>query len=617
MITRPIEAKVFLEGIQIPFFSLSLAVGPNRTNVLTLAVAPAARLFEIIPRTIVQVYVDYGEGFKTFFEGEVVAHGFSKDATSGRSMVLTCLDFANVWQYSYAFFLHGANVNTLSTHDAINQFSEQDPLRSADKKLQERVFAVRGIGEPATALLKSKDIITGIKQVFSLIRNVNGFYSDQFTKFKLEERLFNLPDDQIQFFLNPQASEFGSFHLNNHPSLTPALQVLSVMLQSLFHNFWSMPLPTVNPDTGNPNNFILIPSSFLTAPPNCNVIFPDLHEGFSYSRPFLAEPTRFELYTGGNEENDVVQFYRSPPEFVDLHSKLKADQGSNKGTKEENLLVESDNPELDEQSIGLLPQRESLQQSAYASVRKKFIEKFKDEEKSKAAARGEIHKQLTSIADFEFLLRKFRNRTFDVTMPFNPNIHPAFPILLIDKEGSIFASPLGLTHTIDAKGSAKTTLECRYARNKDVLGDVISEPPLWINRSFIPDAIGEDSFDFTDADGEEKTVEGAYPKILGTGSVLSRQYPVRETNSLKKPETQEEAAQLLLDLYLNVGDREAFITEFTRREIMTLEENLKFLGIEEINEEELQGNLYDTAKRAVIQDVKIQLVEAGFAIAET
>jgi len=622
MIAKSVKCKVYLEGVRVPFYSVQLTMQPNTMSTLALAVPPSRILFDIRPRTLVQVFYDDGRGWRVFFEGEVAGHGFSKHPTQGRQMTLLCSDFSNYWLYSYAHYLNRVNTEQLSLEDTIFFFT--GPIaESTDRKESSKFFPVRGVGTEAHSILTqgSKDIVDGVRKIFTLVKDINAFYKDRFTKLKVNERLASLPDGQLQILIDPTAIEGLSETLGNQESFVPIFQVLSIILQSAYQMFWSVPTSSVDATTKKPPNFLLLPATFLTAPPRCNVIFPDLHEGFNYSRRMLDEPTRFEVYSGTSNEGMTKQFAYAPAAFRKKLVEIREAQRQNKDLRSQNLLIESDNPEFDEMSRGVVPGRQALMRDGFMAVRAAIV---KVHGADKAREKLESFKQ--QIADFEFLLRKYGMRELPIDISFNPNIHPAFPVLLVDKEARLFGSPVQLVHVIDAAGAARTALQCMYARHKDVVTDF--EIPPWINKSYVPEGIGEDTYSFTDpVTGGNKTVDGAYPRLLGKGmrSILSQALDIKEPDPanpsqtrevFRKPANEQEAADALLDLYYSSGDKATFIDEYTVREIMTEAEALAFLGATKINEEELTGSVYDLTKRRVVEDFKAELLGAGFAIKE-
>jgi hypothetical protein len=624
VITRRANVQVFLEGIQIPFESITLSMGPSRMNVCQIEVIPVIQLFNISPRTIVQVfYFDSDDNtWKNFFEGEVIGHSYSKNA-SGRAMVLTCADLANYWQYSYAFFLNFVDLTNLSLSDQVTLFTGADPTTVADPKQASRINTVREISKKAVQLLsstQSRDTVAGIRQVFQLISQANSFYTKRMGGLRVNDRLVSLPDNQVQLLMDPTAFDIIKYILDNQQVNTPVIQVLSMMLQVLYQNFWSLSLPSVSPDTGNPINFLILPASFLTAPPRCNVIFPDYNESFSYSRNFLAEPTRFTLYTG-NAPQGTLQYFFSPPSFREKVTAIPQAQAKQQDLRMQNILATSSNPELDETILGIIPEQESLQLDVFAAVRKAFLSKFGDLSTATAAAKKTIEVTLQQITDFEFLLRKFGGRTIPITTPFNPNIHPAFPILMLDQNAHIFGSPMSVVHTIDADGQARTQIQCSFARHQDVLGNVIQNPPPWLNKAYDPNGIGSSTFNFTNPDGSPGTVPGAYTKLIAKDmtSIMTNIIPVFGPNgqtTQRQPTSQEDAANLLFDLWSHSGDKATFTTEYTKRPVQTREQALAFLGIQQTNADVLTGTVYDPNKRVVIEQIKAALVASGNAIKE-
>jgi hypothetical protein len=631
MITRVVKCEVFLEGVKVPFNSVRLTVQPNAMNTLTLDIPPVRDLFDIFPRTFVQVFYDNGDGWKNFFEGEVISHGFSKDAQGGRSMTLVCGDLANYWVYSYAYFLENKDITQISLEDRVLFFAGVNPSSIGSRREAEAVMPIRTLGLEARSLLRASkdgDIVTGLRKVFALIENVNSFYTNAFAKYRLNDRMVNMPDSQIQFLLDALSMEGISENFFSHHAHVPVLQMLSVAMSQIYQVFWSLPLPAMRQDIPNgpkkPVSFLITPATFLTAPPRCNVIFPDLHEGFSYSRNFLDEPTRFELYTSSSQGAAYSQFNLAPAPFRDLLKEIRKAQSEGKDLKTMNLIVKNDDIEFDESIRGIIPQREALMQDGFMKVRASTLQGAGDKEKAKEDAKVKMQKFVGEVTEFEFLLRKFASRNFGpVQMPFNPNIHPAFPILLLDKEARIFASPTSLVHMISADGAAATAVGCTLARHKDVVTNF--QLPPWINKSYVPEAIGEDSYASADPDGKTRTVRGAYPFLIGPGhrSVLSDALDITEKSGdeqgkvvFRKPKTQEEAADALFDMYLKSGDRQVFVEDYTARPVMTKKEALDLLGVTETNSEQLDGTVYDSRKRAVIETMKVKLVEAGFAVVE-
>lgn len=626
MIAKRISATLYLEGVRVDFDNLSLSMTQGQPNTLTVDLTPLKEFFDIYPRTLVQAFYDDGAGPKVFFEGEVAAHGFSKTAQGGRSMRLTCQDFSNYWLYSYTWFLKQGNQGDMnfSMEDEVRLFTGLSAAEVNDVTKKKRVFPIRGIGDTVMQLFSgaNKDVVAGLRDLLKAVASVNAFYQTRFQNLKIKERLFSMPDNQLRFMIDPEVSTVLRELLQGQDNFAPIFGVVDMLAQICFQNLWPMSIPSADPKTGAPINFAFLPaSSFLTAPPRCNVIFPDLHEGFEYSRNLLAEPTRMEMFVPSMSNPQIPQFYLSPPGFRNLVQQVKDAQSKNQSIGFQNLLIQDPNPELDETLRGIVPIRLPLQLDVFSKVRASAI-RGADQEAAAAAVAKKITQTNEQIVDFNFVLKKFEGRSFPVAMPFNPNLHPAFPILLLDREAHLFGSPRQIVHTLDADGHASTQVQCTYARHKDVIGDILSEPPPWVNRSFVPDAIGEDAFAFTDLEGKKQSVQGAYPAMMGGGmrSILSQILPVYDSKGKyvtdRKPKDQQDAAELLFAQYQRLADKSTFVSSYTARPIMTMDQSLAFLGVSKVNAELLDGPIYDAVKRGVITSAKSRLVAAGGAVLE-
>lgn len=607
----------------MPFDSMTLSMTPGQPGTLSVEMTPLRELFDLYPRTLAQAFYDDGQGMKNFFEGELVGHGFTKDAEGRRQMSLTFQDLSNYWMTTYAFFLKQGQIDLpLSLTDEVPLFTGLDPAQVNEKRLAERVFPIRGIGDIVTQLFvgRNKDMVAGLRDMMKAVSASNAFYQDRFSRLKLSERLFSMPDGQIKFLVDPEASSVMRDILYGMEPFTPVLGVIDTLLTIIYHSFWSLSIPSVDPKTQKPINFALIPPTFLTAPPRCNVVFPDQHMGFGYGRNLMDEPTRMSVALGTSFDGNM-QFYFSPPGFRNKVKEIRIAQAKNQALGFQQLLVADPNPELDERVRGIVPERRSLKLDVFSRVRAAILRSTTNQQQSKDAANRLIQGTIERICDYEFLRRKFENRAFPLAMPFNPNIHPAFPVLVLDSEARLFGTPQSVVHRIDSSGNASTALQCVMARHKDVIGDVVADLPPWINHSFAPDAIGEDASGFSDLEGKSQTVQGAYPGMIGGGmrSILSQNLPVYDKTRQvddRKPKSQEDAANMLFDVYHNSGDRDAFVGEYTRRPIQSMDQALAFLGVTKVNAESLDGTIYDAVKRGIVEGAKKRLVDSGRAFVE-
>ena len=236
---------------------------------------------------------------------------------------------------------------------------------------------------------------------------------------------------------------------------------------------------TTNVKTAVParlNSQIFRPDVWFSAPPRCNVLFPENYHSMTYARSFLAEPTRLLLKTNDEffgEDELFVQFYFAPKGFT-----LKSG-----GRELQNILA---NDILDHELFtGILPVFEKMGELNIFAAR------------SGTTPSGKTPKIGLAQRSCNFLYFKYRfaARQMQVSGKFNPYLAPGFPALIIDKYvnaqtlalreqliqqaggtptsdmqqllGTHFLANLTeVTHNVD-QNSGSTQLNCSYARQPE------------------------------------------------------------------------------------------------------------------------------------------------------
>ena len=161
------------------------------------------------------------------------------------------------------------------------------------------------------------------------------------------------------------------------------------------------------------NQQIFRPDVWFTAPPMCNVIFPENYSSVTYARSFLTEPTRLLLKTNDEffgEDELFDQFYFAPKGFT-----LKT------GSRELQAILSNDI--LDHELFtGILPVFEKMGELNIFAARS-------------GSTDGSVPKIGLAQRSCNFLYFKYRfaARQMQVSGKFNPYIAPGFPGLIIDK----------------------------------------------------------------------------------------------------------------------------------------------------------------------------------------
>jgi hypothetical protein len=222
------------------------------------------------------------------------------------------------------------------------------------------------------------------------------------------------------------------------------------------------------------NQQIFRPDVWFSAPPCCNVIFPEHYNSLNYARSFLQEPTRLLLKTNDEffgEDELFDQFYFAPKGFT-----LKTG-----GRELQNILS---NDLLDHELFsGILPVFEKMGELNIFAARSGTVN-------------GKVPKIGLAQRSCNFLYFKYRFAARQLTLSgkFNPYLACGFPALVIDKyvdqdtitlRQQLLAQSGGPTPEINqllgahflcnltevshnvSQNDGTTTLNCSYARQPE------------------------------------------------------------------------------------------------------------------------------------------------------
>lgn len=219
---------------------------------------------------------------------------------------------------------------------------------------------------------------------------------------------------------------------------------------------------------------IIRPDTWFTAPPRCNVIFPDQYTQLNTARNYMAEPTRLLLKTHD-------EFFGEDELFDNYYFAPKAQTPKKQRADLQKLLERQImNHEI---YTGILPVFEKLGEFSIFGVRSG--KNGKKEPKVGLAQRS---------ANFLYFRYRFAARQVQVNGLFLPYIAPGFPALIIDRRSNYFvinsfnelykkngfitpdmtkslgshwlANIAEYTHSL-SQNNGTTTLNCGYARTID------------------------------------------------------------------------------------------------------------------------------------------------------
>lgn len=222
---------------------------------------------------------------------------------------------------------------------------------------------------------------------------------------------------------------------------------------------------------------IFRPDVWFSAPPRCNVLFPDQYTSLNYNRSFMMEPTRLLLKTHDEFFGEDIlfdSFYFAPKALT-----LKKDSNKLQAILRNDILDH-------ELFTGIIPVFEKMGELNIFAARSGVVD-------------GKLPKvgMAQRAANFLYFKYRFAARTMQVTARFNPYVACGFPGLIIDKYADLdtlrlheslkkslpegqnipqtLPSLLGthflanftdVAHQVD-QSNGTTTLNCSYARQAE------------------------------------------------------------------------------------------------------------------------------------------------------
>lgn len=158
---------------------------------------------------------------------------------------------------------------------------------------------------------------------------------------------------------------------------------------------------------------IFRPDVWFSAPPRCNVFFPDQYFDLNYSRSFLSEPTRLLLKTHDEFFGEDIlfdNFYFAPKALT-----LKSESNKLRKILQNDILDH-------ELFTGILPVFEKMGEFNIFAARSGIVD-------GKTPKIGMAQR----AANFLYFKYRFAARQMQVTARFNPYVACGFPGLIIDK----------------------------------------------------------------------------------------------------------------------------------------------------------------------------------------
>jgi len=326
-IGRPIIARLFLEGIEVPLLSAQVSVQKNSPAQCVLQMPPAELGTQLQPRTLVHLFfldsletaagvIQYrgdsvkgretrpslyelsqqrntenplskeewereerNRRYKLLFAGEVMGFAYSKSLTN-RSLVLQCLDLSNYWDYAYQFNntdLFGPGIKAILSGGSTNLFTD---FLSSPGEIVTGLLKLPSANYPALkgvlgGMIRMIEAIGGCYQTETRFEGQNTFFALAELRLRISQLLTAYPDDPTINRLLGAGGVDGIFGraLGNLGEQVSIRTVFNSIAQMLFLETFAVPTPLFVPGSNNnvrgrnPRQITSLPQfSYITVP---------------------------------------------------------------------------------------------------------------------------------------------------------------------------------------------------------------------------------------------------------------------------------------------------------------------------------------------------------------
>jgi len=482
-----LNLRLFIDGMETPVIGARCTFPDGGPATAEIQVIATDQVYDLPPRSLVTLfYYDnrpytgdnqggtlrwYAVGpkdprrWKLLYMGEIAGVMFQKQ-DAARAAVLSCIDFTSYWDFLKQHYVNFSNGGVELFENAFLGV-RMDRIQNFDvitKDMQSNLLTTL---LKETVKVDGKDVPSLYLGVHRLLREAffssNIFYARAFNRLRMNDLVVGLPQDttaaklfRLQYF-----QKFIQNQIGGGGGMVTGRQMVDTLLGSVFHSYTTMPCPFFdttgisrgfNPDANKDlmaqeiidhdaykgatlNYTVVKPDSSFFVPPVCNVIFPHQYNSISYQRNYLSEPTRMfmrtSLFFTGSDKWLTERFYA--PDF-DVFNEFLHLKGGYLSRMSEILLPH-------EEQVGINPIM-GWQPDIGAYV-----------------AKGARREYLARVADYEFWKARFAQRSLNVSGPFNPEVIPGYPGVVMDRVGSgteanrhFIGQVAVVTHAIDQTG---------------------------------------------------------------------------------------------------------------------------------------------------------------------
>lgn len=528
------RARVFLEGVEVPFQSASLSSRVGQPTSAQISLVPNGKSKFILPRTMIHLFVQdrtaFGDDdYYLAFEGESVGRGYRKSHDS-RSSIVMAMDYSVYWEDAKNYFMNPNFLVGKMAETLVNGFLTPDQVvkglggksvptaATSTTRLVDILVGQKGAdGQP--------DLLAGVKEVLRQLGTVNEFLRAAYERLRIQDRLKVYGSGKLSEFLaGIKMQDFLAAFSGQSGGVESVRENLVAIMSTIFHEFISVPFPgkVSNGKTSDLVNYAFIPDGYSLPPPKCNVFFPNQYSEFELYDDFRSAPTRYlfrhsfmlPIKDGVQTMSYPLQAY--PTAFSDyMFRKRTASASEQKSMLGPSSLTTDKSgrnygsvffDDKKEKAVGGVAFSPTLKEADFLtneeSLRGIFLamDTFSPNHGAMVRSADEKTRErlFSEIGRYTFFKKRFAPRQPSAVVRFNPHAVPGFNAVFIDDSdaGQSFIAKLqGVTHIITNAGMT-TQLELGYGRDfdeVDLLTGGLGEPPLpgW----FDPAVFGSASLD--------------------------------------------------------------------------------------------------------------------------
>lgn len=515
------KCRLLLEGREVPFVSATLICNVGEPITAIIELVPLQVIKFIKPKTQIQIFVqdtfNFGDDdFYIAFEGEATGRAMRKTDGS-RAFQITAVDYSGYWDEAKGYYYnHNFVAGKLDEIAEGGQSPEAETKEAGATRLTTASTINSIMISIITKAMKGSktDIIDGIVDVVSALKNINLFYSAAFNRLRITDRVQVFSSGRIKTFLQDlNMDEFLLGFTGRQGGLVSLREMLLNVMALIFHDFVSVPFPSLVAGKAGQtiSNFLFIPDGYALPPPACNVIFPNYVQSFEFRDDFRSMLTRFAFRPSFPQyASDAVKVYPMqyyPDSFKDFMygtatetnaeyygllgtSTILKDPKTGRsygGLSEEGFKYGSSA----KGAVGAVSASPVLREADFLTNEESIKGIILDTETfmpgmttlTSHNSAGTMRGFTQAIGTYLFYKKRFSSRNATAQLMFHPFLVPGFSCLVVDDSdaGQSFVAKLqSVTHNLSQNGCS-TTAQMGYARDFDEIDSLTggsAEPPL-------------------------------------------------------------------------------------------------------------------------------------------